>query len=145
MKKQHIILIVVLVVILLVYVMWDSALFQKLRGSGIKDTAGTVDNAFNIVNPAPVKDDSFPLHIGSAGDNVKRLQQALNTITGTFPYVESQYAPLVADGELGQATYARILLVIGTAAWAGVAGKGPGVSQTTFNQILTRANNLKTS
>lgn len=96
-------------------------------------------SSFNIQNPAPVADDSFPLHDGSKGPNVKYLQQALNTINEKFPNM-GKYTPLVVDGSYGPSTYQAILLLIGTSALSST-----GLSEQSFNAILKRANNLSTT
>ena len=147
MNKNDKIAVIIIAFIALVYFMWDTPFAQKLRGVNNKTSEtdnSTIDKLFNIVAPAPAKDDNFPLHIGSYGDNVKRLQLALNRINSTMPYLANNYAPLNVDSDFGQNTYNRILLLIGTSAMNGPSGPGyaNSLSQTNWNQIITRSNNL---
>jgi peptidoglycan hydrolase-like protein with peptidoglycan-binding domain len=90
---------------------------------------------FNVGESAPVKDDKFPLHVGSYGPNVAALQSALNRIN------EQQYNhkidTLTVDKDFGDKTYTAVLLLAGTRYLT-----DGGVSQDSFTQILHTANSL---
>ena len=137
-KQKKIILLVALVVVALIYFFWDSTPAKKLRGvdEPVIDPSNT-DKTFKVQVAAPVANDSFPLTIGSRGDNVKRLQQALNVINSKFPLL-NKYDPLVTDGVLGQDTYKMVLVVCGTAYW----GQW-GMTQEKWNQTLAKANGMQ--
>ncbi len=74
------------------------------------------------------KDDSFPLSIGSRGNNVKYLQTALNSLG----------ASLAVDGVFGQKTYRAAVQFGGTSSqyWT----NSNGLTVNGFNAILAKAN-----
>jgi hypothetical protein len=89
-------------------------------------------NAFNNLKPGdpgmntPEVDDSFPLVIGSKGDNVRYLQQALNRLGPKFGM-----APLSEDGNFGKKTYDAVITWVNT--------KSYPVSQVIWTDILKRS------
>lgn len=130
-KKYLGIAIGILIALIMIYLIYTK---MKSKPKEI-DTAQAKNNGFQIEQPPPVKNDNFPLTIGSNGSNVKSLQVALNRINEKK--FSSQYAPLIADGDFGVKTYNAVLLLAGTAYWT-----PSGVTQDKYTQILKISNNL---
>lgn len=124
---------------MVLYFLWDSDLFKKLRGIDTSASEKTVDSTFNIAPAPKIMDDSFPMKIGSRGDKVRLLQKSLNTINSKFPF-NGKYSPLVTDGVLGKDTYEHVLILAGTAFWS-----KDGLTGDKWSQIITRATNLTTT
>lgn len=136
--KRKTILIALVVFLIALYFAWDKPFMQKLRGVAPPTPEGpeSTDKSFNVKLSETVKDDSFPLTIGSNGDNVVRLQKSLNKINAGFPFM-SKYTALVADGNFGQKTYEAVLTLAGTSFWSPL-----GLTQSKWNQIMQRASQL---
>ncbi len=124
-----------LILIIIIFLI-DKAL-RKPKATEMVDTSKSGGaTGFNIGPPAEVKDDKFPLHIGSYGTNVGALQQALNRINEKGSGA-NKIETLTVDNDLGNRTYQAVLLLVGTRYW----GKD-GVTLDSFNYILHTANNL---
>lgn len=105
---------------------------KKRRQSNIvlpSDNSIIPSDGSSLINKilAPKPTDSFPLNIGSKGDNVKYLQNALNTLG----------ASLQVDEILGNQTYTAVVTFAGSKYWT-----PQGVTLNGFNEILTKANSI---
>lgn len=78
--------------------------------------------------PRVIANDNFPLQLGSAGQNVRYLQNALNKIR--------PLNKLVLDGVLGANTRQALLITVDTKRSA------LPMSQVNFNSILAQANKV---
>lgn len=81
-----------------------------------------------VITPGPnnnllVSNDTFPLKIGSKGENVTYLQKALNKLGATIE----------VDGNFGQQTYSAILLKVNATSYP--------VTLDVFNTIMKKSNN----
>ena len=69
------------------------------------------------IMPTPLPDlkvlDTFPLHIGEQGSNVKRLQMALNRLDTT-----KKLADLLVDGVFGDKTRTKLMTVLSTSQYS---------------------------
>lgn len=101
-------------------------------GVNTKNTPTTTDSSFNIKDAEPVKNDEFPLHIGSYGERVKSLQLALNRINDKASH---RYTPLVVDKDFGEKTYTAIVTWVGSKFW-----EPQGLTATNFNLIIQQSN-----
>ncbi len=79
----------------------------------------------NATPAAPAGNDNFPLNLGSRGDNVKRLQMALNRIRANNN--------LEIDGVFGPVTKNALLLSVATSLSA------LPMSENVFNTIIYKA------
>lgn len=101
MSKQLKIIIAVAIVIVLVIVL---VLFFK---PGNKTTPETQIQDPSSANPVSYLPDNFPFNEGSAGENVRRLQIALNRIGGNKPKIAE-------DGIFGHNTKIKLLTTVDT-------------------------------
>ena len=72
----------------------------------------------------------FPLQKGSKGDNVRRLQQALNRL--------SPQSPITVDGAFGNETATKIITTLATTKYS----YGPKVYEAQLNEIIAMANRV---
>ena len=131
-------LIILVVLFMLYYLNRDSELVLNITNKFSKKpeslplvsnplTVNKADAVLNVVDKKPIVNDEFPLKVGSGGNKVKLLQQALNRINEK---TGNKYAPLVADGSFGEKTYTAIVTWVGTRFW------GPtGLTANNFNLI----------
>jgi hypothetical protein len=127
MTKRTKILIVVaaLVVLACLYFFWWK---KPVEQAALTVVSGGSSSGSNTPNGPALLPDSFPLQLNSAGDNVTRLQRALNALR--------PQNKLITDGVLGAATKDALLLTVGTS-----KGRLP-LSLTNWNNILKMANNV---
>jgi lysozyme family protein len=122
--KAKIILIVVLIVAIgLVYYFF----FNKKA----EDQTAITDTNGNIKPQTPgttvaVQNDNFPLTQGMQGQNVKRLQTALNYIKPTNP--------VKVDGVFGSQTFGKLVTTV-----SAYLSNTP-ITETNFNQIIALGN-----
>lgn len=123
-KAKIIIVVVLVTVAALVYYF----LFKP------KDESEVIDANGNIKPQTPgavvtVANDNFPLVQGMQGDNVRRLQMALNYIKPSNP--------LIVDGSWGSQTSGKLYTSVST-----TLSQTP-LSETNFNQIIALGNRAK--
>ena len=95
-NKKYVIVGAIIIALIILY------LLVKPRSTVDIATPKKAEDQFNIQPAAPVKNDNYPLQIGSNGPNVKQLQQYLNTLNDKSS--TKVYAPLVVDGDFGTKT-----------------------------------------
>jgi len=118
-KKTKIILVVV--AILLVAVI-SYFIFRKKASANTVATIPAADTSNK-----PITNDNFPLNVGSQGENVKRLQMALNRIKPTDKLIE--------DGVFASKTRVKLLLTLPV-----TLSKLP-MDEVQLNAIIKQANN----
>lgn len=121
-------IIIIIVAVLLIAVIIYFLFFKKPK---VVDTTILNPNLNPNPNPkptntTPVENDNFPLMVGSKGNNVKYLQNALNKINPTYT--------IKADGSFGTQTKSFLLVTMGTSYYP--------VTTTLFTEILKKANNI---
>lgn len=112
-KKNRTFVIMLIVIGALFLILLGFFIWKKIKDKRAIDEA---NKNLELENPAPKnnnskpseeepEDISWPLKIGSTGNRVKVVQQALNKYKGT---------KLKEDGVFGQATYLEIISKVGT-------------------------------
>lgn len=137
-KNKMIMIVVVVVLVLLVSTLVTVTLVRKYKdkkalekaseniAKDIHDNTG-VHHGQTEPLYTPHYDDAFPLKIGSQGENVTYLQNALNLIR------KFGMAKLPVDGNFGKGTYTAVIT------WAGT--KYYPVTVDHFNEIMALAKN----
>lgn len=93
----------------------------------------TPSNNANTGSNAPAPDsDAFPIKKGSRGDNVRRLQVALNFIDPSDSITE--------DGVWGTKTNNKVLTTLATTEY----GDGPSLTEQQLNFAIAKGNKIKT-
>ncbi len=120
--KKHIIIgaVVLILLVSIIYYLYASNkgkdIPQEVKQPGITPPSSTAPKA-------DIGNDSFPLKVGSKGENVRYLQSALKKLG----------ANIIVDSDFGQQTYSAILLTINATSYP--------VTQEIFTAILKKANN----
>lgn len=120
-KVKIIIVVVLIVVAAIVYYLF----FNKKDENIIIDATGKITTP-DTTKPVTVQNDNFPLQRGMQGNNIARLQTALNFIKPSNP--------LLVDGIFGSQTTAKLYLTLPS-----TLSKQP-ISEVAFNQIIAMGN-----
>lgn len=128
MKKSTKILIVVLAVILIGVIIYFIFKPKKITNSETPYTPKPPSNGGSNTNTAA--NDNFPLKVGSVGENVKRLQMALNRI--------NTLNTITVDGVFGNDTRLKLLRTLAISMY----GVGPTVTENQLTNIISKSNNL---
>ena len=119
MKRKALIAIIVTLVVIFIALY----LYKRRKSQPVKEVSA---NPPATTTPSgPVANDNFPLVKGSAGENVRYLQWAINRI--------APGANLLEDGKFGDKTYSALLVNIGASYYP--------ITQAKWTTILNRANN----
>mgnify|MGYP001027931261 CR=1 FL=1 len=84
----------------------------------------------DVTPTPPVNLDAFPLKVGSKGNNVRRLQMALNRIGGGTNKIAE-------DGVFGNQTRLKVLTTLATSSY----NAGPEITESQLNELIKRSNN----
>lgn len=120
-KVKIIIVVVLILVAAIVYYLF----FNKKDENLIVDATGKITTP-DTSKPVIVQNDNFPLERGMQGNNIARLQTALNFIKPSNP--------LLVDGVFGSQTTAKLYTTV-----PATLSKQP-ITEQQFNQIIAMGN-----
>lgn len=130
MNKKRIIIIIAAVIIIAAIVYF---FFLRKKSVEAPVTEVVTDPATGEATAQTWLAESFPLNKGMKGENVKRLQMAINRIGGTLQTITTK---VIEDGKFGEGTKTKLLLTVPT------SQSTLPMSEATFNAIIAKANNV---
>jgi len=130
MNKKRIIIIIAAVIIIAAIVYF---FFLRKKSVDTKVTEVVTDPTTGVATAQTWLAESFPLNKGMQGENVKRLQMAINRIGGTLQTITTK---VIEDGKFGEGTKTKLLLTVPT------SQSTLPMSEATFNAIIAKANNI---
>lgn len=127
MKKSTKILIVIVSVILIGVILY---FIFKPKKTEYNDIIAPPIKNNGSNNNTPVAKDTFPLKVGSVGENVKRLQMALNRINNVNT--------ITVDGVFGNDTRLKLITTLATSMYS----SGPSVTENQLTSIISKSNSI---
>jgi len=131
MSRNKKILIIVLAVLLIAAIVYFLFFRKRKTEEVLQEGVLTLDG-----NTSPAQTwavESFPLNKGMQGENVKRLQMAINRIGSTLQVISGNVA---VDGKFGEETKTKLLLSVPTSQSTLPMG------EATFNAIIAKSNRI---
>lgn len=126
MNRKKIIIIVVAIILISIILYY---VFRKKNTGEFTSIQPNLTPGTPTPVPAPVMSE-FPLKEGSRGENVKRMQYALNRISGKDP--------INVDGVFGSQTRTKILTTLATSQYS----FGPTISSKQLTEIIKKSNSI---
>jgi hypothetical protein len=131
MSRNKKILIIVLAVLLIAAIVYFLLFRKRKTDEVLQDGVLTLDGNTSPAQTSAVE--SFPLNIGMQGENVKRLQMAINRIGSTLQVISGNIA---VDGKFGEETKTKLLLSVPT------SQSTLPMTEATFNAIIAKSNRI---
>jgi hypothetical protein len=130
MIKKYKYFIIAALVLIIIYIVWrarkKNTPVEQIVEEKTKSTTATTNTGLNMESST----DAFPLKVGSKGENVKRLQIALNRINSANKITE--------DGSFGEQTRVKLMATVATTMYGSLAGLT--ISESQLNAIIQKGN-----
>ncbi len=131
MNRNKKIMIIIAAVIIIAAIVYFFFIRKKSVDTEVKEVS--INPSTDLSTAQTWIAESFPLNKGMQGENVKRLQMAINRIGGTLQTITTK---VIEDGKFGEATKTKLLLSVPT------SQSTLPMSEATFNAIIAKANKI---